>query len=64
MKAGAENGTGEGNYFSVSGRKPYEDIFLLNGIVYTGTSAIGVTPGGVSGQLLGIDAVREFLRPQ
>src|SRR5207302_8800551 len=33
---------------------------LLNGIEYTGSSNIGITPGGVSGQLLGIDAVREF----
>ena len=34
--------------------------FLMNGIEYTGTSQLGVTPGGVSGELLGIDAVREF----
>jgi len=33
---------------------------LLNGIEYAGSSLVGVTPGGVSGGLLGIDAVREF----
>ena len=27
---------------------------------YTGASQLGVTPGGVSGELLGIDAIREF----
>jgi len=32
----------------------------LNGIEYTGTSQLAVTPGGVSGYLLGIDAIREF----
>ena len=37
-----------------------ENIVLLNGIEYTGTSQLAVTPGGVSGYLLGIDAVREF----
>jgi hypothetical protein len=51
---------GTGNLFSVSGRRPEENRFLLNGIEYTGASIIGETPGGVSGQLLGIDAIREF----
>ncbi len=37
-----------------------DNLFLLNGIEYTGTSLINVTPGGTSGQLLGVDAVREF----
>ena len=60
MKTGGTNGTGAGNYFSVAGRRPLENLFLLNGIEYTGSSSIGITPGGVSGQLLGIDAVREF----
>jgi hypothetical protein len=32
----------------------------LNGIEYTGSSQLSNTPGGVSGNLLGIDAVREF----
>ncbi|MSV34873.1 MAG: TonB-dependent receptor [Bryobacterales bacterium] len=52
--------TSFGNRFSVSGRRPDDVLFLMNGIEYTGTSQLGVTPGGVSGQLLGIDAVREF----
>jgi len=49
-----------GNMFSVSGRRPQNNLFLLNGIEYTGASLINVTPGGTSGQLLGVDAVREF----
>jgi hypothetical protein len=49
-----------GNMFSVSGRRPQENLFLLNGVEYTGASEIANTPGGVSGQLLGVDAVREF----
>ncbi len=49
-----------GNMFSVSGRRPQESIFLLNGIEYTSASQINLTPGGASGQLLGVDAVREF----
>ena len=48
-----------GNMFSVGGRRPQDNIFLLNGIEYTGASLINVTPGGTSGQLLGVDAVRE-----
>src|SRR4029077_12737841 len=46
--------------FSVAGRRPLENLFLLNGIEYTGSSQLADTPGGVSGYLLGIDAVREF----
>ena len=49
-----------GNMFAVSGRRPQENVFLLNGVEYTGASEINVTPGGASGQLLGVDAVREF----
>ncbi len=49
-----------GNMFSVGGRRPQDNLFLLNGIEYTGASLINVTPGGTSGQLLGVDAVREF----
>ncbi len=49
-----------GNMFAVSGRRPQDNLFLLNGIEYTGASLINVTPGGTSGELLGIDAVREF----
>lgn len=49
-----------GNMFAVSGRRPQDNLFLLNGVEYTGASLINVTPGGTSGQLLGVDAVREF----
>jgi Carboxypeptidase regulatory-like domain len=49
-----------GNMFAISGRRPQDNLFLLNGVEYTGASLINVTPGGTSGQLLGVDAVREF----
>ncbi len=52
--------TSNGNTFSVAGRRPMDNLFLLNGVEYTGTSQLAITPGGVSGNLLGIDAVREF----
>jgi hypothetical protein len=60
FKSGPSVGSGEGAYFTVAGRRPLDNLFLLNGIEYTGSSSIGITPGGVSGQLLGIDAVREL----
>ena len=56
----ANTSTSDGNVFSVAGRRPGDNLFLLNGIEYTGSSQLAVTPGGVSGYLLGIDAVREF----
>ena len=49
-----------GNMFAVAGHRPQDNLFLLNGIEFTGASEINVTPGGTSGQLLGVDAVREF----
>lgn len=49
-----------GSMFAVSGRRPQDNLFLLNGVEYTGASLINVSPGGTSGQLLGVDAVREF----
>ncbi len=49
-----------GNMFTVDGRRPQDNLFLLNGIEYTGASLINLTPGGTSGQLLGVDAIREF----
>ena len=49
-----------GSMFSTSGRRPQENLYLLNGVEYTSASEINNTPGGVSGQLLGVDAVREF----
>ena len=49
-----------GSMFAVSGRRPQDNLYRLNGVEYTGASLINVTPGGTSGQLLGVDAVREF----
>jgi hypothetical protein len=49
-----------GNMFSASGHRPQENLYILNGVEYTSASEINSTPGGVSGQLLGVDAVREF----
>jgi hypothetical protein len=46
--------------FAASGHRPQENLFLLNGVEYTSASEINNTPGGTSGQLLGVDAVREF----
>ena len=56
----ANTSTSNGNTFSADGRRPAENLVLLNGIEYTGSSQLAITPGGVSGYLLGIDAVREF----
>jgi hypothetical protein len=56
----ANTSTSDGNTFSVDGRRTYENLFLLNGIEYTGSSQLGISPGGASGELLGIDAIREF----
>jgi hypothetical protein len=56
----ANTSTSNGNTFSVAGRRPADNLVLLNGIEYTGSSQLAITPGGVSGNLLGIDAVREF----
>ena len=48
------------NMFSVSGNRPQQNLFLLNGVEFTGAAENNMTPGGASGQLIGIDAVREF----
>jgi hypothetical protein len=56
----ANTSTSNGNTFAVAGRRTTENLFLLNGIEYTGSSQLAVTPGGASQELLGIDAVREF----
>ncbi|MBV8731968.1 MAG: carboxypeptidase regulatory-like domain-containing protein, partial [Acidobacteriia bacterium] len=56
----AGTSTSNGNTFTVAGRRTSENLFLLNGIEYTGSSQLAITPGGVSGELLGIDAIREF----
>jgi Carboxypeptidase regulatory-like domain len=58
-KSAANPGVG-GNLFSVTGRRSAENVVLLNGVEYTGAGNAAVSPGGASGQLLGIDAVREY----
>jgi hypothetical protein len=49
-----------GNMFAVSGRRPQENLYILNGVEFTSASEVNNTPGGTSGQLLGVDAVQEF----
>ena len=56
---GISNST-TGNNFSVTGNRPQQNIFLLNGVEYTGAAENNMTPGGPSGMLLGVEAVREF----
>jgi hypothetical protein len=53
-------GGGAGNMFNVNGGRYEENLFLINGVEYTGDSVRSVQPGGVSGSMLGVDAVREF----
>jgi hypothetical protein len=48
------------NMFSVSGNRPQQNLFLLNGVEFTGAAENNMQPGGTSGQMLGVDAVREF----
>src|SRR5216683_1374590 len=48
------------NNFAVSGNRPQQNLFLLNGVEYTGAAENNMKPGGASGMLLGVDAVREF----
>src|SRR5215469_7413154 len=48
------------NTFAVSGNRPQQNLFLLNGVEFTGAAENNMTPGGTSGMLLGVDAVREF----
>ena len=56
---GVSNST-TGNNFAVSGNRPQQNMFLLNGVEYTGAAENNMQPGGASQQLLGVDAVREF----
>ena len=48
------------NNFAVSGNRPQQNLFLLNGVEYTGAAENNMQPGGPSGMLLGVDATREF----
>ena len=56
---GVSNST-VGNNFAVSGNRPQQNLFLLNGVEFSGAAENNMQPGGVSQQLLGVDAVREF----
>jgi hypothetical protein len=56
---GVSNST-NGNNFAVSGNRPQQNLFLLNGVEFTGAAENNMQPGGTSQQLLGVDAVREF----
>ncbi len=56
----ANTTTSGGNTFAVDGHRPADNLFLLNGIEDTGSSQLAITPGSASGELLGVDAVREF----
>jgi hypothetical protein len=56
---GVSNST-VGNNFAVGGNRPQQNLFLLNGVEFTGAAENNMQPGGASQQLLGVDAVREF----
>jgi hypothetical protein len=56
---GVSNST-VGNNFATAGNRPQQNLFLLNGVEFTGAAENNMQPGGTSQQLLGIDAVREF----
>jgi hypothetical protein len=56
---GVSNST-SGNNFAVNGNRPQQNLFLLNGVEFTGAAENNMQPGGASQQLLGVDAVREF----
>ena len=56
---GVSNSTA-GNNFAVSGNRPQQNLFLLNGVEFTGAAENNMQPGGTSQELLGVDAVREF----
>jgi len=56
---GISNST-TGNNFAVSGNRPQQNLFLLNGVEFTGAAENNMQPGGPSGMLLGVEAVREF----
>ncbi|MGI8960960.1 MAG: carboxypeptidase regulatory-like domain-containing protein [Bryobacteraceae bacterium] len=56
---GVSNSTA-GNNFAVSGNRPQQNLYLLNGIEFTGAAENNMQPGGASQELLGVDAVQEF----
>ncbi|MFP5205165.1 MAG: carboxypeptidase regulatory-like domain-containing protein [Acidobacteriota bacterium] len=56
---GVSNST-VGNNFAASGNRPQQNLYLLNGVEFTGAAENNMQPGGVSQELLGVDSVREF----
>src|SRR5438128_9986161 len=68
LNVGVSNATsnpldsGAWNMFSVAGKRPETNRFIINGIDWIGANATGqfITPEGASRQLLGLEAVREF----
>src|SRR5213594_2527495 len=54
--------SGNWNMFSVAGKRPETNRFIINGIDWVGGNANGqyITPEGASRQLLGVEAIREF----
>ena len=56
---GVSNST-TGNNFSASGNRPQQNLFLLNGVEFTGAAENNMQPGGPSSNLIGVEAVREF----
>ena len=50
---GISNST-TGNNFAVSGNRPQQNLFLLNGVEFTGAAENNMQPGGTSGMLLGL----------
>jgi hypothetical protein len=56
---GVSNST-TGNMFSVAGNRPQQNLFLLNGVEFTGAAENNMQPGGASQQLIGVESVREF----
>src|ERR1700761_221971 len=56
---GVSNST-TGNNFAVSGNRPQQNLFLLNGVEFSGAAENNMQPGGPSQNLLGVEAVREF----
>src|SRR5262245_26442975 len=68
LNVGVSNATsntldsGAWNMFSVAGKRPETNRFVINGIDWVGGNANGqyITPEGASRQMLGVEAVREF----
>jgi hypothetical protein len=56
---GVSNST-SGNNFVVNGNRPQQNLYLLNGIEFTGAAENNMQPGGVGQEMLGADAIREF----